>query len=107
CGINADSVVALAFGLSAATAALAGVALTPVEMMRCSQGTHYTLAGFLAAVVGGLGNGFGAVVGGLVLGLLEALSKGLISSGYARAIALGVALLVLWLRPQGLLGRRR
>ena len=59
------------------------------------------------AVVGGLGNGFGAVVGGLVLGLLEALSKGLISSGYARAIALGVALLVLWLRPQGLLGRRR
>jgi len=107
CGISANSVVALAFALSAATAALAGVALTPVEMMRCSQGTHYTLAGFLAAVVGGLGNGFGAVVGGLVLGLLEALSKGLISSGYARAIALGVALLVLWLRPQGLLGRRR
>jgi branched-chain amino acid transport system permease protein len=107
CGIGSDGMVRLAFAISAATAALAGVAVTPVEMMKYSQGAHYTLTGFLAAVVGGLGSGVGAVVGGVALGLLESFSKGYISSGYARAIALGVALLVLWLRPQGLLSRGR
>jgi branched-chain amino acid transport system permease protein len=106
CGISSDGMVRLAFAMSAALAALAGAAITPVELMKYAQGTQYTLTGFLAAVVGGLGSGFGAVVGGITLGVLESLSKGFISSGYSRAIALGVALLVLWLRPQGLFGRR-
>lgn len=107
CGVSSDGMVRLAFALSAAMSALVGVAVTPVEMMKYSQGAHYTLTGFLAAVVGGLGNGVGAVVGGVTLGLVESFSKGYISSGYARAIALGVALLVLWLKPQGLFGRSR
>lgn len=107
CGVSSDAMVRLAFGLSAAMSGLVGVAVTPVELMKYSQGAHYTLTGFLAAVVGGLGNGVGAVVGGIALGLVESFSKGYISSGYARAIALGVALLVLWLRPQGMLGRGR
>ena len=114
-GININRMVSLSFALSAAVAALAGVVLTPVTMMRYSQGTTFTLTGFLAAVVGGLGNGIGAVVGGIMLGLLESLAGGFIdpltggvvSSGYNKAIALAVALLVLWLRPQGLLGRQK
>ena len=105
-GISSDGMVRLSFALSAALAALVGAAVTPVELMKYSQGTTYTLTGFLAAVVGGLGNGVGAVLGGLMLGVVESLSKGLISSGYAKAITLAVALAVLWLRPQGLLGRR-
>lgn len=107
CGIAGRDMTRLAFAMSAGLSALIGVAVTPVEMMRYSQGAHYTLTGFLAAVVGGLGNGTGAVVGGLALGLLESFSKGYISSGYARALALGVALLLLWVRPQGLLGGGR
>jgi branched-chain amino acid transport system permease protein len=105
-GISSDSMVRLSFALSAGLAALVGAAVTPVELMKYSQGTTYTLTGFLAAVVGGLGNGVGAVLGGLLLGVVESLSKGLISSGYAKAITLAVALAVLWLRPRGLLGRR-
>ncbi len=113
-GININRMVSVSFGLSAALAALGGIVLTPATMMRYSQGATFTLPGFLAAVVGGLGNGIGAVVGGIMLGVLEALAGGfidiitggLIHSGYSKAIALAVALLVLWLRPQGLLGRR-
>ena len=105
CGISTDGMVRSAFAMSAALAALAGAAITPVELMKYAQGTHYTLTGFLAAVVGGLGSGLGAVVGGITLGVVESLAKGLIASGYSRAIALVVALAVLWLRPQGLFGR--
>jgi len=105
-GISSDGMVRLAFAMSAALAALVGAAVTPVELMKYSQGTQYTLTGFLAAVVGGLGNGLGAVLGGLMLGIVESLSKGFISSGYSKAITLAVALAVLWLRPGGLLGRR-
>ena len=113
-GININRMVSLSFGLSAVLAAIGGIVLTPVTMMRYSQGATFTLTGFLAAVVGGLGNGIGAVVGGIMLGVVEALAggfvdvatSGLIHSGYSKAIALAVALLVLWLRPQGLLGRR-
>lgn len=105
-GISSDGMVRLSFTMSAALAALVGAAVTPVELMKYSQGTGYTLAGFLAAVVGGLGNGLGAIVGGLMLGMVESLSKGFISSGYSKAITLAVALAVLWLRPQGILGRK-
>ncbi len=105
-GISSDGMVRLAFAMSAALAALVGAAVTPVELMKYSQGTQYTLTGFLAAVVGGLGNGLGAVLGGVMLGIVESLSKGFISSGYSKAITLAVALAVLWLRPGGLLGRR-
>jgi branched-chain amino acid transport system permease protein len=105
CGISTDGMVRLGFAMSAALAALVGTAVTPVDMMKYAQGTHYTLTGFLAAVVGGLGNGLGAVLGGVLLGIVESLSNGFISSSYSRAIALAVALAVLWLRPQGLLGR--
>jgi branched-chain amino acid transport system permease protein len=107
CGISSDGMVRLAFAMSAALAALVGAAVTPVELMKYSQGTQYTLTGFLAAVVGGLGNGLGAVLGGLMLGIVESLAKGFISSGYSKAITLAVALAVLWLRPGGLLGRRQ
>ena len=106
CGISSDGMVRLAFAMSGALVALGGAVVTPVELMRYSQGAQYTLTGFLAAVVGGLGSGMGAVVGGVALGTVESLAKGYISSGWSKAIALGVARALLWLRPQGLFGRR-
>ncbi len=106
-GISIDRMVRLSFAMSAALAALGGVVLTPVALMQCSQGTHYTLTGFLAAVLGGLGSGLGAVLGGILLGIVESLSAGFISSGYSKAIALAVALVVLWWRPEGLVRRRQ
>jgi len=106
-GISADRMVRLSFAVSAALAALGGAVLTPVTLMQYAQGTHYTLTGFLASVLGGLGNGLGAVLGGVTIGMIESFSSGFISSGYSKAIALVVALIVLWWRPQGLLGRRQ
>ena len=56
-------------------------------------------------MLGGIGSAFGAVVGGLLLGLLEAFSAGYISSNYKDAVAFLVILAVLFMMPQGLLGR--
>lgn len=105
-GIRVERMNLLAFGLSAAMSGAAGVVLTPLTMMSYDQGTHLAVNGFCAAIVGGLGNGAGAVIGGLVLGVCESLGAGLISSGYKDAFALLVLVLVLWLRPAGLLGSR-
>jgi branched-chain amino acid transport system permease protein len=70
------------------------------------MGGLMTLKGFTAAIVGGLGSAPGALIGGLVLGLFESLSSGFISSGYRDAIALGLLLAVLMLRPSGLIGSK-
>ncbi|MDO8987126.1 MAG: branched-chain amino acid ABC transporter permease, partial [Coriobacteriia bacterium] len=68
-------------------------------------GSSFGIKGFAAAILGGLGNPIAAVIGGLVLGLLESLSIAFLSSTYKDAISLVVLLLVLFIRPQGLLGR--
>ncbi len=62
------------------------------------------LKGFAAAVLGGYGNIIGAVIGGLLLGVLESLGAGLISSSYKDVLAFIILLLVLFVKPSGLLG---
>ena len=105
-GINVERMTLLAFGLSAGISGLAGVVLAPKTMVSWATGTPLAVKGFCAAIVGGLGNGVGAVVGGLLVGMLESLGAGLINSGYKDAFALVVLLLVLFVRPSGLLGRK-
>ncbi|MBT7890091.1 MAG: branched-chain amino acid ABC transporter permease, partial [Deltaproteobacteria bacterium] len=60
--------------------------------------------GFAAVILGGLGSFPGAILGGLVLGLIESLGAGYISSGYKDAFALIILLLLLFVKPSGLLG---
>ena len=105
-GINTATVMALAFGGSAAIGAVAGVLITPITLTSYDVGTMLALKGFAAAMLGGMGNPLGAVAGGLILGLLEALGVGYISSTYKDAFAFIVILLVLFAMPQGLFGRR-
>jgi branched-chain amino acid transport system permease protein len=105
-GVSVDRMNLLAFGLSAGISGLAGVVLAPLTMVSYSSGTSIAVKGFCAAIVGGLGNGAGALVGGILLGMLESLGAGFISSDYKNAFALLVLLLVLVLRPSGLLGKR-
>jgi branched-chain amino acid transport system permease protein len=64
------------------------------------------LKGFVAAVVGGLGNGLGAVVGGLMVGIIEAMAAGYISSAYKDAIPFVLILFVLFFMPRGLFGAK-
>ncbi len=104
-GIDTAGVVMVAFGLAAALGALGGAVVAPLTQTAFDVGARAGLKGFAAAILGGLGNPVAAVVGGLVLGVLESLSVAFVSSTYKDVISLVVLLAVLFLRPQGLLGR--
>jgi branched-chain amino acid transport system permease protein len=114
-GVRPDMVISATFIIGAALAAVAGV------MWAANYGTVQHAMGFLpglkaftAAVLGGIGNLAGAMVGGVVLGLIEALGAGylgdltggLLGSHYADIFAFVALILVLTLRPSGLLGER-
>jgi len=103
-GINVRRMVFLSFALSAAVGAVAGAIITPVTLMEYDRGPLLALKGFAAAVLGGLGSGLGSVLAGFIIGVLESFGAGLISSGYKDAIALLVLLVILWVKPSGLLG---
>jgi branched-chain amino acid transport system permease protein len=105
-GINTTTIMALAFGGSAAIGAIAGILVTPITLTSYDVGTLLALKGFAAAMLGGMGNPLGAVVGGLLIGLLEAFGAGYLSSTYKDAFAFLVILVVLFAAPQGLFGRR-
>jgi len=104
-GINTRRIVDFSFAVSAAIGAVAGILVTPITLTSYDVGTLLALKGFAGAMLGGIGSAFGAVVGGLLLGLLEAFSAGYISSNYKDAVAFLVILAVLFIMPQGLLGR--
>ncbi|MDS4025541.1 MAG: branched-chain amino acid ABC transporter permease [Candidatus Contendobacter sp.] len=105
-GINVRVMLRLAYGLSAGLGAIAGILIAPITFSSYEAGVMLGLKGFSAAIVGGIGNPMGAVAGGVLLGLLEALSAGLISSGYKDAIAFLFVLTVLFFEPTGLFGHK-
>ncbi|HEX9883313.1 MAG TPA: branched-chain amino acid ABC transporter permease [Desulfobaccales bacterium] len=106
-GIAASRMVQLSFGVSAALGAGAGILIAPLTLGVYDMGTMLGLKGFSAAIIGGLGSLLGGVLGGLILGVAEALASGLISSGYRDAVAFLLLLIVLFVRPQGVVGGRR
>jgi len=106
-GLSVRRLVALAFALSGALGALAGVLVTPLTSMSYDGGLMLGLKGFAGAILGGYGSALGAVVGGLLLGVLESLGAGLVSSAYKDAFAFVVLLGILFLRPAGILGSTR
>ncbi len=103
-GINTGWVLFMSFAMSAALGALGGILLTPITMTTYDVGIMLGLKGFVAAVLGGLGNGLGAVVGGLLVGILEAMGAGYISSAYKDAIPFVLILFILFFMPRGLFG---
>lgn len=106
-GIDVASMRQVAFGLAGALGALAGILIGMYYQSVFPQmGIPYGLKGFAAALLGGLSSIPGAIVGGLLLGVLESLASGYAGEGYRDAVAFSVLLLVLILRPNGLLGSR-
>jgi branched-chain amino acid transport system permease protein len=104
--ISPQKMSSFSFALSAAFGALAGLVIAPIIFPSYDMGMMLGIKGFSASILGGLGSAPGAVVGGLLLGLIEALGAGYISSGMKDAIAFGVVLMILLIRPFGLLGER-
>lgn len=104
-GIAAGRVRLTSYAIAGALGGLAGVLVTPITTLNYDVGVLLGLKGFAAAIVGGFGSFPGAILGGLGLGLMESLSAGYISSAYKDVVAFVVLLLVLVVRPKGLLGK--
>jgi branched-chain amino acid transport system permease protein len=106
CGINPRNMVTLSFMLSAGIGALAGCVMSPITYTEYDIGTGLAIKGFTVAIMGGLGNSVGAVAAGLLLGLLEAFSVRVLPLAFQDAISISILLLILFVRPHGLFGRK-
>jgi len=104
-GVNTRRIMALAFGVSAAIGAIAGILITPISPTSTEVGTLLALKGFAGAMLGGMGNPLGAVAGGLIVGIAEKMSAGYISTNYKDAVAFIIIILTLLVMPTGLFGK--
>ncbi len=105
-GINTRRMISLAFVLSGLLAGLAGILIAPFTGIDPAFGLELMIKGFAAAVIGGMGSSGGALVGGVFVGLLELLVGGYISSAARNGVVFSILIVVLAVRPQGLLGKR-
>ena len=106
-GINVDATIALTFAIGSGLAAIAGVLLcSAYPTLNPYTGSMPGIKAFVAAVFGGIGSIPGALIGGLLLGIIEILSKAYISSQLADAIVFGVLIVVLIVKPTGILGKK-
>lgn len=105
-GISPAKMATLAFMLSGGLGALAGIAIAPIMFPSYDVGIMLGIKGFSAAIFGGLGSAPGAVIGGLIIGLVESLGGGYISSGLKDALTFTFILLLLLIRPSGIMGEK-
>jgi len=105
-GINVNGTIALTFAIGSALAAVAGVLLcSTYPSLTPYTGAMPGIKAFVAAVFGGIGSIPGAMIGGILLGIIEILGKAYISSQMADAIVFAVLIVVLLVKPTGILGR--
>ena len=105
-GLNVKHLYALTFGLGAVCVAIAGCAMVVLVDVTPPLGPAYTLLAFVIVIVGGLGSMGGALLGGVLIGVSEALAGLFIAPSAKSMFSFGLLILVLLLRPQGLLGKR-
>ena len=105
-GINVNRTISLTFAIGSALAAVAGVLLcSSYPTLMPTTGSMPGIKAFTAAVFGGIGSIPGAFLGGLLLGIIESLAKAYISTQLSNSIVFGVLIVVLLVRPAGLLGK--
>jgi branched-chain amino acid transport system permease protein len=105
-GIATGQVRALSYALAGAVGALAGFAAGQLTFAFFALGLTLTLNGFIALAFGGLGSNLGALVGGAALGLLSAAATYFFGGEYQNTIAVGLLMLVLLVKPEGLFGAK-
>ncbi len=106
CGINVQRIHLYSFGIASALAAAGGSLVAVMVAIQPEMGQVYTFKSFLVIVLGGAGNYPGALLGGMLLGLVEQLSSLFLTTQVSEAVAYVLLVLVLLLRPTGLLGGR-
>ncbi len=104
-GIRVRRLQILAFAISGLIVGSAGYVAAPVMAIASDSGISYVMNGFVAIVVGGIGNNLGALVGGLLVGLITSYAAYTYGGEFQDVVALVLLIGVLMLRPQGLLGR--
>lgn len=104
-GVRVSHLYAVVFGLGAGLAGAAGVLISLSYSLQPSMGDPFVITAFVCCVLGGLGTVQGALVGGLVYGVLESFGAQYIGTGLQDAVALVVLLVVLIVRPRGILGK--
>jgi branched-chain amino acid transport system permease protein len=105
-GVNIDLVISFTFVLGSVLAAVAGILYaSKYPSVHPLMGLMPGLKAFVAAVLGGIGNVPGAMLGGLLLGLAEQMVSGYTSSSWRDAVAFGILILILLIKPSGLLGK--
>ncbi len=105
-GVSTDRIRVLSYLLSGALGGLAGFAAGQLTFAYFALGLTLTLNGFIALAVGGLGSNIGALIGGAALGLLNAFASYWLGGEYQQTVAVGLLMLVLLVKPEGLLGSR-
>ncbi|MCY4394769.1 MAG: branched-chain amino acid ABC transporter permease [Rhodospirillaceae bacterium] len=104
-GLNVSRLYALTFGIGAACLGAAGAIILLLFEVHPYLAPGYTLLAFVIVIIGGLGSLFGALVGGILIGVSEAMAALLFQPSMKSAFSFGLLILVLLLRPQGLLGK--
>src|SRR3984957_929419 len=105
-GINVKQMTILSYAVAAGIGGIAGMVIGPIVSLQFDGGGIFTTSGFIAVTIGGVASFFGAVVGGLGLGLIEQGAAGYISSLSSTTIALVLLLVMLILRPTGIIAGR-
>ena len=106
-GINVNFTISVTFAIGSALAAIAGVLLlSSYPSLMPTTGSMPGIKAFTAAVFGGIGSIPGAFLGGVLLGIIESLASAYISTQLANSIVFAVLIVVLLVRPTGLLGKR-
>lgn len=104
-GVPTNRVVIYLFAASGACAGVAGILTAPMLSLSPHMGTRLALIAFVGAILGGLGTIRSAIAGAILLGLLETLFAGYVSSDWRATLVFGVFIVVLVVRPAGVLGR--
>ncbi|TCV72205.1 amino acid/amide ABC transporter membrane protein 1 (HAAT family) [Neorhizobium sp. R1-B] len=103
-GVNVKRMILYTFLINAALAALASFLITPVYLAKFSNGETLGLIAFIAAIVGGFNQIRGAIAGGLLIGVLDNLTAAYVTAQYRAALPLVLLIVIILVRPQGILG---
>ena len=106
-GINVNRTISMTFAIGSALAAVAGILMcSTIKTLMPTTGSMPGIRAFTAAVFGGIGSIPGAMLGGILLGIIETLSKAYISPQFSDAIVFSVLIVILLVKPAGLLGKQ-